>query len=99
MPVKLRTAKARRPSFAPEVVELFLELEHTPPRRRDGQEFKDKSKRLSNMLGLNTEWWATCHVNDRSRGPCWPPHVAAHSYWYKVRAVREALLAATRTAA
>jgi hypothetical protein len=80
--------------FPPQALELFIELEAAPQRERDSKAFKDAEHQLANLLGLTAEWWATCSVLDRSERPPWPSHLVAHGYWYKVRAIREALLAA-----
>jgi hypothetical protein len=94
MPAKLREAKERRPVFAPEVLELFRELELVPECDRQTQEFTEKSKRLSNLLNLNVEWWAGQHVEHSDR-LCPSPRLAAHVYWHRVQRVREELLEAT----
>ena len=94
MPVKLRVAKERRPSFSAEAVELFVTLERMPPHDRDSAEFRDKSKRLAALLGLTSEWWTCNHVHDRSRTPCHPPWCVAHGDWHHCRTVRQMLLAA-----
>ena len=93
MPAKLRAAKERRPSFSAETLALFVELEHA--RRRRGEDFEAKERELMRLLGLDPPWLCGNSVLDRSRGPCWPPSVAAHANWHEVRAVRKALLAAT----
>jgi hypothetical protein len=90
MPVKQRAAKDRRPVFSPEAVELFLEIERMPG---GNQPYTDASRRLAGMLGLMNEWWASCHVNDKSsRSGYSPGHLTDIAFW-RVREVREALLA------
>jgi hypothetical protein len=90
MPVKERIAKARRPVFSTEAVELFAELERTP---RGHLPYTEGSHRLAHMLGLTDEWWKSCHVNDRSSRSGYPPgHLTDIAFW-KVREVREVLLA------
>jgi hypothetical protein len=85
----------RRPTFTTEVVELFLELEQTPPRRRKSEEFIAKSKRLAGLLGLSTEWWAMqCVEGGNNKFRPYKP-LAAHDYWLTVQRVRAALLEAT----
>jgi hypothetical protein len=91
MPVKDRTAKVRRPSFALEAVALFVRLESLSPH---SQEFKQGSRQLARMLNLTAEWWTCNHVNDRSEGPCHPPGYIAYSDWHTCREVRKALLEA-----
>jgi hypothetical protein len=91
MPAKLRVAKDRRPSFSPEALSLFLELEGMPQHSRA---FKDGSRQLAQHLNLVDEWWTGQHVNDRSAEPCHPPEYIAHENWHRCRAVRVALLAA-----
>jgi hypothetical protein len=56
VPVKLRTAKTRRPAFSAEVLALFLELEHMSER---SQTFRDKSRR-----------WRGCWDCSLSGGVC-----------------------------
>jgi hypothetical protein len=89
-----RTAirRARQPSFTPEVLRLFAELEHMPG--QGSQAFKAGSKRLAALLGLSSEWWGGQHVNDRSREPCHPEECQSYHDWYTCRRVRQALLAA-----
>jgi hypothetical protein len=91
-------SRPRHPSFTPEALALFAELERMPRRDRDGDAFRNGSKELARQLGLSTEWWGGCDVNDDSAGPCWSPDYAAYGYWFKVRAVREALLEAAAPA-
>ena len=96
MPVKQRLAKSRLPQFSAEAISLFIELEHMRRGRRDSREFRDKSKQLANLLGLSSEFWGGCNVNDTSRAPCHPSWCVAYGDFYVVREVREALLSATR---
>ena len=91
MPAKTRVAKTRRRSFSPEAIALFLELERMSRRNKT---FRDKTHELARMLGLVYEWWNGNHVNDRADGPCHPPGYAAFDNFFRVRAVREELLAA-----
>jgi hypothetical protein len=95
VPVKQRTAKARRPVFAPEVIALFVELERLP---RQSPRFEEGSRALAEKLGLMDEWFTMQHVNDRSAGPCHPPWLVAHGDWFRCRRVREQLLAAAHEA-
>jgi hypothetical protein len=88
--------RSRRGTITAEALELFLELEAAPQVSRGRQDWKDKSKRLAGLLGLSPEWWMVQHVNDRSSGPCHPPHMCAHEAWHRVRAVRQALLEAAK---
>jgi hypothetical protein len=90
MPVKIRVAKALRPVFSEEAVELFAELERTPGGNRP---YTDASRRLARMLGLTDEWWKSCHVNDRSSRSGYPPRHLTDTAFWKVREVRKALLA------
>ena len=78
--------------FSPELIALFIELEVVPAHQRNRQEWQAGSKRLAGLLGLTSEWWATCHVHDRSARPCWPDGYYARGAWFRCRAVREALL-------
>jgi hypothetical protein len=93
MPVKVRIAKDRRPSFSRETLALFVELERTSPRRRKTTEFIAKSKRLAGLLGLSAEWWTMQHVEDDNRFRP-QPGLIAHADWLTVRRVRAQLLAA-----
>jgi hypothetical protein len=86
----------RPPRFSAEALALFAELEQLPARRLDQPPNREKSKRLAALLGLSESWWGGCSVTDRERAPCWPPWLVAHHDWYRVRAVREQLLEATR---
>jgi hypothetical protein len=54
MPVKARTPKGRRPSFPPDVLALFVELEGMS--RRDPR-FKAGERELACRLGLTGEYW------------------------------------------
>jgi hypothetical protein len=84
----------RRPSFDLATLELFCELNALPKRRRHGEDYLAKSKRLSNLLNLNTEWWGGCHVEHSSTVHPQPrEHLASHHYWETVQEVRRALLA------
>jgi hypothetical protein len=95
MPVKARTAKARRRQFSDEALALFVELEAVPMRRRDAPEWQAASHRLAEMLGLVDEWFCSgCDVLDCSARPCHPPGYTSYDDWFKVRAVRELLLEA-----
>jgi hypothetical protein len=85
-----RIAKARRPFFSTEAVELFAELERTPGGHLP---YTDDSHRLAGMLGLVSEWWMSCHVNDRSSRSGYPSGHLTDSAFWKVREVRKALLA------
>ena len=90
MPAKLRAAKDRRPVFTTEAVALFLEIERTPGGHMP---YSEASGRLAEMLGLVNEWCSSCHVNDRSSRSHYPPgHLTDIAFW-KVREVRNALLA------
>jgi hypothetical protein len=92
MPAKLRTAKGRQPSFTPEALALFVELE-----RKRTRAFSDGSRELARMLGLTSEWWTGNHVNDRSAEPCHPPGYIAHADWFRCRQMRDEILAVLRT--
>ena len=94
MPVKARVAKDRRPSFSPDALALFAELEHTPARRRHTREFMDREHELARRLHLVDEWWGGNSVTDRSTEPCWPEWCVAHTDWHHCRAIREDLLQA-----
>jgi hypothetical protein len=83
--------RPQRAQISAEALALFLELEHLP---QDSERFKDGSRRLARLLGLTREFWGGNFVNDKSSRPCWPPSLVAHDNWFRVRAVRNALLAA-----
>jgi hypothetical protein len=90
--------RRRLPHVAPAAVTLFVELEQVPKRRRNAQTFKDGERELHRMLGLVSEWWGGNSVLDDSSGPCHPPGYVSHSDWFRVRAVRDALLLQAATA-
>src|SRR5262245_11153697 len=79
------------PLITDEALRLFIELERD---RRHPKVYNDAEHQLARLLGLTAEWWNGNSVCDDSDAPCWPPHVAAYQNWFKVRAVRQALLAA-----
>jgi hypothetical protein len=94
VPVKLRQAKDRRPSFSAEALALFVELEAVPLRRRHSQEFRERDRALARMLGLGGEWLCSvASVTDRER-PRSPPTRPAEHDAHRVYAVRQALLEA-----
>jgi hypothetical protein len=95
MPIKARTPKGRRPSFPPDVLALFVELEGMS--RRDPR-FKAGERELACRLGLTGEYWTMNSVLDRSRRSCHPPGYIARDDWFRCRAVREQLLAAAAEA-
>jgi hypothetical protein len=80
------------PRFTPDAIALFAELERTPARKRRNDPFKAAEHELARKLNLVIEFWGGNSVLDASSGPCWPPGYIAHSDWYRVRRVREALL-------
>jgi hypothetical protein len=87
--------RRRVPAIAADALALFVELEQVPKRRRSAQTFKDSERELHRMLGLVDSWRLCCNsVLDRSNGPCHPAGYVAHDDWFKVRAVRTALLRA-----
>jgi hypothetical protein len=89
--------RRRVPAIAPAALALFDQLEQVPKRRRSAQAFKDGERELHRLLGLTSEWWTGNSVLDRSNGPCHPPGYIAHSDWFRVRRIREALLQAATT--
>jgi len=82
------------PAFTAEALQLFAELEHTPRRRRGNQAFEDKAHELARMLNLVPEWWTGNSVLDDSSEPVHPEDYVSREDWFRVRAVREALLLA-----
>jgi hypothetical protein len=90
--------RPRRPRFTKEALALFAELEAVPVRSRDQQDWQAASRRLAAMLGIEDEWFCSgCHVHDCSTEPSHSPEYVAHHAWFRVRAVREALLEAIAT--
>ena len=93
MPTNRRPiSRPHRPSFSPEALALFAELERVPARARHSQDFKDKSHELARRLHLVDEFWGGNDVTDRSTEPCWPPWCVSHGDWHRCRAIRRALL-------
>ena len=90
--------RPRRSGLSAEALALFVELDAIPYRRRhENLELRAKECALHEMLGLWSEWRCSCcSVLDRDCAPCWPPHMPAHHDWHRVRAVRLALLEATK---
>jgi hypothetical protein len=78
---------------------LFVELDPIPRRRRhEDLELRAKERALHDILGLLDQWFCSgCSVFDRSPGPVHGPQYVAHDAWFRVRAVREALLEAIAT--
>jgi hypothetical protein len=90
MPAKLRAPKQLRPTFSPEALRLFCELEKVKPRKR----FQDgRTRRLAELLNLMDEFWTVNYVNDVA-SPCHPPHYQATRDWAVCRQVRRQLLEA-----
>jgi hypothetical protein len=87
--------RPQRARISAEVLEFFLELERMPRRQRDSQVFKDGEHELARRLNLVSEFWSGNSVLDRDQGPCWLPSLIAHHDWYRLREIREQLLAAT----
>jgi hypothetical protein len=92
VPVKQRTAKARRRVFDAETIALFVELEHM---KRTSPQFEERSRALAERLGLMDEYFTRQNVSDRSAGPP-QPWLVAHRDWHTCRRVREQLLVAAR---
>ena len=89
-------ARHRHPSaFLPEILALFLELEHTPRRRRQSDAFKAKEKELMYALGLGAEFWSVTSALDRSTEPGCEPQYGRYQDWHTCREVRAQLLAAS----
>jgi hypothetical protein len=95
MPTNRRTiSRPRRPTFGPEVLALFAELNAVPMRDRK-DEFKARDRELAEMLSIGDEWlFSIASVTDgrplRTSGMTTP----AYADHLRVRAVREQLLAA-----
>jgi hypothetical protein len=88
-PLSERHEQQAAQPFSAEAVELFLELERSP---NGNQPYSEASWRLAEMLGLTNEWWASYHVNDRSRRPSHPPGFVGYDAFWKCLAFRNALL-------
>jgi len=84
----------RPPLFSLQALELFIEIEATPWHKRGPKVYNDKEHELARLLGLTAEWWNGNSVCDDSDAPPWPDHLTAYQNRFKVRAIREALLAA-----
>jgi hypothetical protein len=83
------------PQFTPEILRLFSELENTPRRQRDSKAFKDGEHELARKLDLVSEYWTVNSVLDTVDKPPWPTPYVAREHWFKCRAIRKQLLAAT----
>jgi len=83
----------QRQVITDEALRLFIELERD---RRHPKVYNDQEHRLAKLLGLTSEWWNGNSVSDNSDAPDCPPHLARYENWFKVRAVRQALLAAVK---
>lgn len=84
--------RSRHPSFTPEALALFTELEAVPLHHRNTQGFKDGVRQLMRRLHMTDEFWTMNSPLDRE-GPCHPPDYIANVHWRRCREVREALLA------
>jgi hypothetical protein len=87
--------RLRHPAFTPSVLKLFAELE-AMPRRRRSEAYTRKSKELARLLDLTAEWWGMNDVNMRATRPSHPPGYASHDGFFRVKAIRELLLAAIK---
>jgi hypothetical protein len=87
-----------RPSFSPEAIRLFAELETAPARHRQRREFRDREHQLARLLGLTSEFWTGNSVLDRSKAPCHPEGYITNDDWRTCRSVRKALLQVTKAA-
>ena len=95
MPTKRKPRQRQwHAKFSPEVLSLFLELEHG---RQRGEAFRRKEKTLMYALGLVSEFWSMTSVLDRSTGPGCEPQYCRYQDWHTCRRVREQLLAASGT--
>ena len=92
--IPIEELPSRPPMFPPQALELFIEIEATPQHKRGPKVYNDRERELARLLGLTAEWWNGNSVCDDSDAPCWPPHLTAYQNWFRVRAVREQLLAA-----
>jgi hypothetical protein len=90
---------SRHPLITDEALQLFMQIEAMPKRKRGPKVYNDLEHKLAKLLGLLLEWWNGNSVCDDSDAPCWPPGLVAYENWFKVRRVREKLLEMARTAA
>jgi hypothetical protein len=93
MPTNRRPPVRRRnPTFTPEILSLFVELENGPKR---GERFRIREKALMYELNLVHEWWTGDSVLDRSAACAYEPHYLAFQHFFTCRRVRLELLAAS----
>jgi hypothetical protein len=91
-------ARIWRPgAFNPEAVRLFAELERTPKRRRNSEQWEADRLRLNRMLdvGIPGMWMS---VNDAEPEPDADPASPVYRDWRDINDKRHALLEAARAA-
>lgn len=90
--------RRRRPLIDASTLALFVRLENASARERKSDEFKREDRELARRLGLGEEWLCCVQsvTNRRTIPP--PPQLHCHHSWFRVRAVREQLLAAAKLA-
>jgi hypothetical protein len=87
--------RPRKTTTTTETVRLFVELDAVPMRDRGSRDFEQRAYELAQRLDLGDEHFCSrCSVLDRESGPCWPEGHVARDAWFRVRAVRNQLLAA-----
>lgn len=96
MPTNRRPlARRRNPTFTPEILSLFVELENGSKR---GEQFRVQEQDLMYQLGLVEQFWTMNSVLDRSSVPYTSPEYVAWRHWHECRAIRLQLLAAIASA-
>jgi hypothetical protein len=89
--------RQRTPPIDAEALRVFAELDAVPLASRFNWEFERRAYQLAQRLGLGEEHFCSrCSVLDHDSDPCWPPGYEARDAWFKVRAVRNQLIEATR---
>jgi hypothetical protein len=76
-----------------EALELFIKLERDRPHPKV---YNDAEHQLAKLLGLTAEWWNGCSVSDNGTAPDCPSHLVRYQNWFRVHAVRNALLEAAK---
>jgi hypothetical protein len=96
MPTKRTPLNRRRTRpISPEMLRMFVELENTPPRRRQSAEFKRRDLELHERLDLTFgRKFMSCSVLSHER-TCYEqrPGYGIYEDWHKARATRLRLLA------
>ena len=89
--------RERKALIDPETVRLFVELENMPTRSRRSERFEKGEAELHRRLGLYGDLFLSgrgASVLSRAKENPWRPPYAHRETWFRLRAVREQLLAA-----